>query len=384
LLGAVSGLLGVVFALGQHDLKRLLAYHSVENIGIILMGLGLALLGRSTGRPEWVVLGMAGCLLHVWNHSLFKSLLFFSAGSVVHATHTRRIDRLGGLAKTMPWTAAMFLVGAVAICGLPPLNGFVSEWFVYLGLFRTMSAEGIVGSAAVMVVPVLAMIGALALACFVKVYGAVFLGSPRSPDAVDVPESTRSMRGPMLVLAGCCATIGLAPVLLTPILDRVIACCGLGTDSSFVSLAALAPLGAVSVLSLLLVTLVIALAIGLTRCRQVTHRSGTWDCGYAQSTARIQYTASSFAQMIVVMFGWVLRPRIHRPHLEGFFPKPATMHSHVDDGVLDRVLLPAGRLLERGCFWCRRFQQGIIQHYLFYIPIIVIILLLLGSFGVPS
>src|SRR5439155_789669 len=127
LLGAISGVLGVAFALWQHDLKRLLAYHSVENIGIIMMGLGLAMLGRSLGRPDWILLGMAGCLLHVWNHALFKSLLFFSAGSVVHALRSREIDHMGGLAKTMPRTAALFLIGAVAICGLPPLNGFVSE-----------------------------------------------------------------------------------------------------------------------------------------------------------------------------------------------------------------------------------------------------------------
>jgi hydrogenase-4 component B len=141
LLGAVSGLLGVVFAIGQHDLKRLLAYHSVENIGIILMGLGLALLGVSAGKPVWIVLGLAGCLLHVWNHFLFKSLLFLGAGSVLHNTHTRQIDHLGGLAKSMPWTAAMFLVGAVAICGLPPLNGFVSELFIYLGLLESVTSD---------------------------------------------------------------------------------------------------------------------------------------------------------------------------------------------------------------------------------------------------
>ena len=142
-LGVVSGLLGVVFAIGQHDLKRLLAYHSVENIGIILMGLGLAMLGRCAHRPEWVVLGLAGCLLHVWNHSLFKSLLFLCAGSVVHGAHTREIDRLGGLAKVMPWTAGLFVVGAVAICGLPPLNGFVSELLVYMG-----SLQGALGGRA--------------------------------------------------------------------------------------------------------------------------------------------------------------------------------------------------------------------------------------------
>ncbi|HMC88640.1 MAG TPA: proton-conducting transporter membrane subunit, partial [Gemmataceae bacterium] len=137
-LGVTSGALGVAFAIGQHDLKRLLAYHSVENIGIILMGLGLALLGRALGRADWVILGLSGALLHVWNHALFKALLFLSAGSVIHAVHTRAIDHLGGLAKSMPWTALSFLVGAVAICGLPPLNGFVSEFLIYLGLFGTL------------------------------------------------------------------------------------------------------------------------------------------------------------------------------------------------------------------------------------------------------
>ena len=137
-LGVVSGVLGVAFAIGQHDLKRLLAYHSIENIGIIVMGIGLAMIGRSLGRADWVVLGLGGSLLHVWNHALFKALLFLSAGSVIHSVHTRDIDQLGGLAKAMPWTSLCFLVGSVAICGLPPLNGFVSEFLIYLGLFGTI------------------------------------------------------------------------------------------------------------------------------------------------------------------------------------------------------------------------------------------------------
>ena len=155
--------MGVAFAIGQHDLKRLLAYHSIENIGIIVMGLGLALIGRSLGRADWVVLGLGGGLLHVWNHALFKALLFLSAGSVIHATHTREIDHLGGLAKAMPWTALCFLVGAVAICGLPPLNGFVSEFLIYLGLFGTLgNGEGRRSPAAAFAAPALALIGALA------------------------------------------------------------------------------------------------------------------------------------------------------------------------------------------------------------------------------
>ena len=177
-LGVVSGVLGVAFAVGQHDLKRLLAYHSIENIGIIVMGLGLALIGRTLHRGDWVILGLGGALLHVWNHALFKSLLFFSAGSVVHAAGTRHINRLGGLAKAMPRTALGFLVGAIAICGLPPLNGFVSELLIYLGLFRTLGIDG--GAACPLcrfAAPALALIGGLAVACFVKVYGVVFLGT---------------------------------------------------------------------------------------------------------------------------------------------------------------------------------------------------------------
>src|SRR5439155_26158574 len=138
----VSGVLGVAFAIGQHDIKRLLAYHSIENIGIIVLGIGLALIGRSLGRTDWIILGLSGGLLHVWNHAFFKGLLFLSAGSVIHAAHTREIDRLGGLARRMPRTATCFLVGAVAICGLPPLNGFVSEFLIYLGLFRTLGLDG--------------------------------------------------------------------------------------------------------------------------------------------------------------------------------------------------------------------------------------------------
>ena len=132
-LGVVSGVLGVAFAIGQHDLKRLLAYHSIENIGIIVMGIGLAMIGRSLGRADWIILGLSGSLLHVWNHALFKALLFLSAGSIIHSTRTREIDHLGGLAKAMPWTSFCFLAGSVAICGLPPLNGFVSEFLIYLG-----------------------------------------------------------------------------------------------------------------------------------------------------------------------------------------------------------------------------------------------------------
>lgn len=372
MLGAVSGLLGVVFAIGQHDLKRLLAYHSVENIGIILMGLGLALLGKSTGQPVWVVLGLAGGLLHTWNHGLFKGLLFLSAGSVIHGTHTRQIDHLGGLAKRMPRTAAMFLIGAVAICGLPPLNGFVSELFIYMGLLGTMTSQSTAGAFAVLAVPVLAMIGALAVACFVKVYGTVFLGTARTHATKQAHESPLTMQGPMAVLAACCGVIGLAPMLFAGILNSAIVDWVGASDIALPGIGQVFPLRIVSVMSVSLVILAASVMVLLRRLISVDGRVGTWDCGYARPTPRIQYTASSLAQLIVIMFGWVLRPIAHWPHLKRLFAEPASMHSHIDEVVLDRAILPAISRMERWAGWFRWFQQGITQHYVLYILIAVI------------
>jgi hydrogenase-4 component B len=376
LLGVVSGLLGVVFALGQHDLKRLLAYHSVENIGIILMGLGLAMLGRSTGRPEWVVLGLAGCLLHVWNHSLFKSLLFLCAGSVLHGARTREIDHLGGLSKSMPWTAALFLLGATAICGLPPLNGFVSEFFIYVGLLRTTVAPHSAGGAGLaLAIPVLALIGALAVACFVKVYGVVFLGNPRTHAAARAHESPPSMLGPIVLLAACCALIGLAPMLASPFLNAAIACWMLGMGQAPMRIETLTPIAALSGFSIVLASAVTLVCLAVALRGRGASLIGTWDCGFALPTARIQYTASSFAQMIVMTFRSVLRPHVHFPRIEGAFPRSSQMHSHVDDAVMDRMLLPACRFLARGFHWAHRFQQGLTQQYVLYILISLLVML---------
>ena len=222
MLGVVSAVLGVAFALGQHDLKRLLAYHSVENIGIILIGLGFAMLAVEHGNPAWGALALAGGLLHVWNHGLFKALLFFGAGSVLHSTGTREMSRLGGLWRAMPWTAGLFGLGAIAICGLPPLNGFVSEWLVYLGLFDATIARGPSAWAAIPAAILLGVTGALALACFVKVCGVVFLGAPRSDAATRAHECGPLMRGAMLLLAAACVAIGLAPAIFWPAIARAV------------------------------------------------------------------------------------------------------------------------------------------------------------------
>lgn len=378
-LGIVSGVLGVAFAVGQHDIKRLLAYHSIENIGIIVMGLGLAMLGRSVGRPDWIVLGMAGALLHVWNHALFKSLLFFSAGSVIHAVKTREIDRLGGLSKAMPYTSICFLIGAVAICGLPPLNGFVSELLIYLGTFRTLGiGDGISWPLAAIGAPALALIGGLAVACFVKVYGAVFLGAGRSEATQHAHESSNSMVGPMIVLAAFCVAIGLAPSAFMPLIERGVLTWGAGAIGPDTTLANLVPLGMISVAAIALLALLLGGSLFLwlrLRSSEVT-TSVTWDCGYAAPSSRMQYTSSSFAQMLVHMFTWALRPKTHAPHIHELFPPPADFHSEVDDTVLEEAVLPSARFVTWLFSWAKYLQQGSIQVYLLYILVILTILLL--------
>jgi hydrogenase-4 component B len=373
-LGVVSGVLGVALALGQHDLKRLLAYHSVENIGIICLGLGVALLGRSSGTPSLVVLGMAGALLHTWNHGLFKALLFLCAGSVLHATGTREIDRLGGLRASMPVTALAFLIGAVAICGLPPLNGLISELLVYLGLFRSASGPAPFWLAGALAAPALALVGGLAIACFTKVFGAVFLGTPRSGDGATAHEPGAAMLAPMAVLALGCVAIGIGAPLLAPALD---AATSAWAGGGLPALSALAPLRIVALANLALVAACVALGAWLARRVRTSPASlPTWDCGAAMPLPRAQYTASSFAELLVGRLGWILHPVRELPAIDGTpFPRAARFRSHLPDTVLDRAVLPTAALANRALASLRPIQRGRVQLYLLYIIGTVLVLL---------
>ena len=366
-LGVVSAVLGVAFALGQHDLKRLLAYHSVENIGIILIGLGFALVAVEQGNNTWGLLALAGGLLHVWNHGLFKALLFFGAGSVLHATGTREMSRLGGLWRTMPWTASLFGLGAVAICGLPPLNGFVSEWLVYLGLFDATMARGAAAWAAIPAAVLLGVTGALALACFAKVCGVVFLGAPRSAAAIEAHECGWAMRSAMLVLAGACVLIGLVPVIFWPAVARAV-----GTwRPLWAGAVSPAPLLALTWAHLALAALATMGAAWLWRrvARGGMSRTLTWDCGYVLPTARMQYTAGSFAGIITEWFDWILRPQRHELRPEAILPVSANFSEHTPETVLEQVVEPVGGLVMRISYLARRLQHGRVQSYLLYLLI---------------
>ncbi len=364
-LGAASAVLGVAFALGQHDLKRLLAYHSVENIGIILLGLGFALVAVARGDAAWGLLALAGALLHVWNHGLFKSVVFFGAGSVVHATGTREMSRLGGLWRAMPWTAGLFTLGAVAISGLPPLNGFVSEWLVYLGLFDAVQRRGAVAVAAVMGVVLLALTGALALACFVKACGVVFLGAPRTAEAERGHECGWGMRGAMLVLAAACGAIGLAPVWFWPAVARAAAAWNPGWAGQAPP-PSLAALGHWQV-GLAVMGVLAAGLLGLRVRARGWRRAPAWDCGFAAPTPRMQYTAGSFAQLITGWFAWILRPRRHEVAATAVLPARASWTEHTPETVLDEVIAPAGGLVLRLAAAARRLQHGRVQAYLLYV-----------------
>ncbi len=379
-VGVTSGVLGVLLALAQHDLKRLLAYHSVENIGIITLGLGVGVLGISTGAPALAVFGFGGALLHVLNHAIFKSLLFFGAGAVARAAGTREIDHLGGLLKRLPWTGTTFLIGAVAICGLPPLNGFVSELLIYMGAWRGIPSEGAAVQAPVLgVIGGLALIGGLAAACFTKAFGIVFLGEPRSAHGTDAHEPGMAMRAPMVVLAAACVLIGLLSPLVVAALTPVIECVtGLpaGTVRGVMA-GATGSLAAFTGAALVLLAAIAVLAYWrrwLLSGRDV--QSGlTWDCGYAQPSARMQYTAASFAQPLTDLFGMFLQSRVRFETLAEVFPRRASFHSETPDPCTTRLYAPVFMRIERGLSALRWLQHGEVHLYVLYIAVTLLVLL---------
>jgi hydrogenase-4 component B len=406
-IGAVSGVAGIVFAIGQTDIKRVLAYSSVENVGVIAMGAGLALLGLSLGRWELALLGMGGALLHVWNHGLFKSLLFLGAGAITHAAGTRDMERLGGLAKRMPKLAALFFIGAAAICALPPLNGFASEWLLYLGFFKALGSPdapaaigGNPAAVAATAAVALAMIGALAVACFVRLYGSVFLGSARSPSGARARDPGASMLLPLAVLALACAFIGLAPSIALPAVEGAARAWSAGSlPTGGPSLSQAAPLGWISALGFGLAAASAAICLILRAARRPYTRSSrmrtaklsgycrsvlTWDCGYARPTARMQYTASSFGDTLVGLFASFLRPKGRKPAVRGAFPAPSSFEGELPDAVLDRLVLPAAGAIDRLLPRFRIFQRGQTSLYLLYVLAITIVLFAFGGLGVPQ
>jgi formate hydrogenlyase subunit 3/multisubunit Na+/H+ antiporter MnhD subunit len=379
-IGVAGGVMGVLWALAQQDVKRLLAYSSVENIGIIAVGLGLGMVGLARGDVSLAVLGFAGGLLHVVNHALFKGMLFLGAGAVAHATGTREIDRLGGLLKRMPWTAGTFLIGSAAISALPPLNGFVSEFLIYLGSYRSVaSSPAAVAIPALLAIAGLGLIGGLAAACFAKAFGVIFLGEARDKSVADAHESPAPMLAAMFALAGLCVLLGVLGPLAAPLLAPAISVAtGLSLADARGPLAdAAGSLAWVSVGAAIFLAVLAGLI--LLRKRLLANRpvaqAGTWDCGYAAPTPRMQYTGASLIQPLTDMFSVFLRTRRAGADPEGIFPRQASLRTRTPDIFHEGILAPAFR----GMGWLlgrlKWLQHGRLQLYVLYILLTLLVLL---------
>ncbi len=377
ILGMISGLLGVLYALGKRNIKRMLAYSSVENIGIILMGAGFGMIGVAKGNTLMAGFGFAGCLLHVLNHSIFKSLLFLGAGAVIKKTAISRVDLLGGLMKRMPITGKTFLAGALSISGLPPFSGFVSEFLIYFAAFQGLKYNHINLLLSIIAIISLAAIGGLATFCFTKAVGIVFLGEPRSEKVRLATDGGWTLTVPVSLLAAACLGIGVFPA---PFIELAFG--GLA-DVSFVS--QVDPqlvqtigtnLGFASRLFLVIIFAVVLFRKALYWRKEIT-AGPTWGCGFTRPTTRIQYTGASFSRSVIDFFRPFALSRETEVRLKKIFPERTRYASWVEDvaeiGMRQGLALPLLSLL--GKF--RWIQHGNVQLYIGYIIVAILILLLI-------
>lgn len=390
-IGAVSALLGVMYALMEHDLKSLLAYHSVENIGIILMGIGAAMIFQSYGLSHLAALGLLAGLYHTINHAMFKGLLFLGAGSTLQATHTRNMEEYGGLIRQMPWTAAFFLIGAVSISALPPSNGFVSEWLTFQSLFLSYQIPDVLMK---IILPIgaamLALTGVLAMACFAKAFGITFLAMPRSAHAREAREVPWAMRIGMGEMALFCIVLGIAPMLVIPLIDRitgpytgasisgrVISETGLSVTPMGVGFAGIStPVLAIGLAVLIPAALLGAAAVG-GRLRKRYYE--TWGCGI-HLKPRMEYTATGFTQPIKQVFSMIYRPtvKLETEMLEesSYFAKRMRFETHIEPVFQNYLYDPVVRILQGLAARLRVIQSGSLHVYLLYIFLTLLVLLL--------
>lgn len=376
-----SALLGILNALGQRDVKRMLAYSSVENIGIVGLGISAGMIGRSFHMPLLVACGMGGALLHALNHSLFKGLLFMSAGAVIHGTGSGNMEQLGGLAKFSRANGIAFLIGSIAICALPPLNGFLGEYLIYGGLIRgagnlPLAYAAIAGAA----VAVLALTGAIAMVVFSKTFAVVFLGQPRNPD-IEVHATPLTMNLGMAMLAVACLAVVPLSGFIAPALGTVMQ---VGSSDASTSIQEV-NIQMVSLMKPMLVLLLVAVFLWAIRLLMPSgSRNSTWGCGYAQPNSAMQYSGSSYSWKLITAFRQVARPRrrIVASSPE-YFPGPSSLETVHEDLALDRMYRPSfigiQNLFEK--LW--PLQHGRIQLYLVYIVGTILLVFLVEAWLAP-
>lgn len=376
-IGCVSGILGVLFAIGQHDIKRMLAYSSVENIGIILLGLGLGITGLSYGRTSIALFGFAGGLLHLLNHSLFKGLLFLGAGAVIRQTGTGAIDRMGGLLKRMPKTGPAILIGSAAICGMPFFNGFISEIMIYVASIESavMESSPALGLIGLCVTLSLALIGGLAVACFTNFFGIQFLGEPRSDEARQSKEVPLSMRLALWSLAILCLATGICMPVVLPLLKSPLSLfISQGGAAEYEKIASFTMTTSAILLVCAAFFLVAACTLQLLcRGKKQVNDEPTWDCGYALADPSIQYSGSSFGAPIVNFFGKSLSADKSIVKDSSCFPqKNWSFSSSVDDWFLSGFFTPVAKCTGRLFSFLEWFQNGKTEHYILYITLAVL------------
>ncbi len=389
LLGATSAVVGVLYAIVDRDLKRLLAFSSIDNVGIVLIGTGAAVAFAATGLPVLALLALAAALYHVVNHAAFKSLLFMAAGAVLHATGTRDMEALGGLIKRQPWTAACFLVGAVAITGLPPLNGFVSEWLTFQALLQNvLLPQPPMNLVFALAIAGLALAAGLAVACFVKAFGITFLALPRSDAAASAHEAPLTMRAAMVITAAACGALALGASWVVPALAAVAAT--LVPAPPPVTIDAWLTLevsGEFATLSM--ATVAVALAAGVLlpfaalavfRARPRARRYETWSCGRLLQTARMEYTATAFADPFTRVFDFFYRPvkrlDIDRHPESRFFVRRIRYENPTRFVVDEWLYAPLERMLRAAVRRAALVQSGSPNLYLAYVLAALLVLLL--------
>ena len=380
-VGALSAVGGVVYALFQHDLKRLLAFHSIENVGIIVLGLGACLLLRARGADDWAALALAAALLHTLNHAVFKALLFLGAGSFERGVGSLQLDRLGGLLRRMPWTGGAFLVGAMAIAGLPPLNGFASEWLTLQALLHVPAYGGIGdGLAGAIALAALAATAALAVLCFVKVVGLVLLGPPRRDAVATAVEAPASMRAAVLVLGGACVALGLAPGLLVGLLS------GLAPWHAAAPPTALGlhvpGTGSLPTLGIAVTLVALASFFVVARGRRVAAPAPVWACGQLVEP-QLNWTSAGFTKPLRLVLETVLRPqREIDVHVSGGVVQEVVYSGRVPHLFDERLYRPVVASALRAAHQARRLQTGRLGTYVAYLIGLVLVLLAAAKLGV--
>jgi formate hydrogenlyase subunit 3/multisubunit Na+/H+ antiporter MnhD subunit len=380
IVGAITLPVGILFSLGQRDLKRALAYSSIENMGVAAVGAGLVLLGRTLQQPAVAMAAACGMLLHFLNHMLMKGMLFLAAGSVLHATHARDVERLGGLLGRMRFTGAAFLVGSAAISSLPPLCGFLGEWLILNAAFQAAGSFP-VREKVVVLLAILALIlgAALAAASFCRLFATVFLGQPRSEEAHRAHEPGAALVLPTVVMAAGCVVLGLFPRAAIALVRNGAALVA-GTPGPL-DAALTGPLAAASRIGTIAACLVGLVLLG-TAVRFLLARRArpalvdTWGCGYALPGPRLQYTASSFGEPLTRTFDAVLDAKKEETRPVGYFPARVSRATEVPDRVEARLYLPLFARLARRLAAVRRFQHGDLSKYLLQIAAALVILLL--------